>query len=112
VAEQPERIEAVEGLGPEDKAVIDRIREVLEENDALDRFGLTLLHTHFDLDDDEVLVEKVDSELRTITIRPEKKAELEEVADPVATSWRLRPKGGVEATLQCFRNKGGVYHTI
>lgn len=110
MTDQPDRIDAVDSLGPQDEAVIDQVRKVLEENDALDRFGITLLHSHFDLGDDEVLVETVDAEARTLTIRPERKAKLDEEADPVVTSWRLVAGGGLEDILHCYRPKGGEFH--
>lgn len=112
MSEQPERIDAVESLGPRDEAVIEQVRKVLEENDALDRFGITLLHSHFDLGDDEVLVETVDAEARTLTIRPESKAKLDAEADPVVTSWRLRADGSLEDVIYCYRPKGSDFHMI
>jgi hypothetical protein len=108
--DQPERIDAVETVGPQDEAVIDEVRKVLENHGALDRFGLTLLHSHFDVAPDEVLVETVDAEARTLTIRPRPKAELDEKADPIETSWRLSPDGGRECIVYCYRPKGGDFH--
>ena len=102
----------IESLGAGDEAVIEQVREVLEENGALDRFGLTLLHSHFDLEEGEVLVERVDSERRTLTIRPEKRVELEEEADPVVTSWRLAADGSLEDIVYCYRPKGSDFHLI
>jgi hypothetical protein len=110
MTDRPERIDAVESLGDQDAAVIDKVRAVLEEHGALDRFGLTLLHSHFDIGDDEVLVERVDAETRTLTIRPEKKAVLDEEADPVVTSWRLRSDGGLEDIVYCYRPRGSQFH--
>lgn len=79
-------IHEVEPLGPDDQACIDEIREVLERHGALQRFGVTLLHQHFDVADHEVLVEKIDVERRILTSSPEA---VEGVGSGIETSWRL-----------------------
>jgi hypothetical protein len=107
---QPHRIDDVENLGPQDQVIIEQISKILEENDALGRFGLTLLHSHFDLASDEVLVEKVDADARTLTIRPQKQSDLEAEANPLATSWRLTRDGELVDVLYCFRPKGSNIH--
>jgi hypothetical protein len=63
-------ITEVRPLDESDLPVLDELREVLERHGALDRFGLNLLHDHFPVADDEVLVEVCDTEQRTLTIRP------------------------------------------
>lgn len=109
--ENPERIDDVATLGPGDQAVLSQVRQVLEENGALDRFGLTLLHSHFDLAPDEVLVETVDAESRTLTIRPRGKVELMQETDPVETSWRLNTLDGAPScVLYCHRTKDSPIH--
>jgi hypothetical protein len=65
-----ERIEEVDPLSTSDRQVLDEVRAVLARHGALQRFGVTLLHSHFDLEPDEVLVEKVELSSRTITIQP------------------------------------------
>jgi hypothetical protein len=109
--DNPQRIDDVATLSSKDQAVIDQVRQVLEENGALDRFGLTLLHSHFDLGPDEVLVETVDAESRTLTIRPRDKAELMQKSDPIQTSWRLDgPDDTPIGVLYCHRPKESQYH--
>jgi hypothetical protein len=48
-------------LGDRDRAVMDEVREVLAKHGALGRFGLTLLHSHFEVAHDEVLAESAAS---------------------------------------------------
>ncbi|HST69504.1 MAG TPA: hypothetical protein VLI94_07590 [Solirubrobacterales bacterium] len=109
--ENPQRIEEVESLSSKDQDVIDQVRRVLEENGALDRFGLTLLHSHFDLGPDEVLVETVDADSRTLTIRPLDRSELMRKSDPIQTSWRLDgPDNTPIGVLYCHRPKEGQFH--
>lgn len=55
-----------------DVACFNELRDVLAKHNKLDRFGLCLLHKHFDVKPDEILVESCDILNRTLTIRPEK----------------------------------------
>ncbi len=107
----PPRIDSIEPMGDGDRVVIDAVREVLEQHGALERFGLTLLHSHFDLNDDEILVEKVDAENRTLTISPMPAQEAMASGDPIETSWRLdSPSGNPQCLVYCFRAPGGDFH--
>lgn len=85
-------IDEVEPLGPQDKACVDEVRAVLARYDALQRFGLTLLHDHFPVADDEVLVEEIDVESRILVSRPEKISPDDRA---VETSWRLDDMTGM-----------------
>ncbi len=81
-------ISKVTPLSEADKPLIDDIVTVLKKHGAQHRFGLTLLHQHFDISPDEVLVESTDVKARTQTIKPDKKVNLKSL--PVTeTSWRL-----------------------
>lgn len=75
-------------LTESDAAMVQEIVAVLKKYDALDRFGLTLLHQHFPISDDEVLLETTDINARTQLIRPVPKSSLESEAY-IETSWRL-----------------------
>jgi hypothetical protein len=81
-------INDVTSLTDSDAPMVQEIVDVLRKYDALDRFGLTLLHQHFPISDDEVLLESTDISARTQLIRPVPKASLESL-DYVETSWRL-----------------------
>ena len=69
-----------------DAACLADIRKVLAQHDALDRFGVMLLHKHFDLASDECLLEEIDAEARTLTVRP---VQSNMIGDAVQTQWRL-----------------------
>ncbi|ANP49285.1 hypothetical protein J2Z21_002089 [Streptomyces griseochromogenes] len=66
------RFEEAEGLGPRDAEFVRDLVAVLARHGNLDRFGLCLLHDHFPLADDEVLVETNDSGARTLQAHVEK----------------------------------------
>lgn len=78
-------ITEVTPVGTQDQACIAEVRAVLERHGALQRFGLTLLHQHFEMNENEILVESVDTQSRVLTIRPTKV----NGTDGIETSWRL-----------------------
>lgn len=86
-AEIPD-ISEVSPLSDADRPMVDEIVGVLRKHNALNRFGLTLVHKHFEVADDEVMVESTDVQSRTQTIVPVKKSELPNL-DYTETSWRL-----------------------
>jgi hypothetical protein len=63
-------IKDVEPIGERDADLLSDIRVVLAKHGVLNRFGLTLLHKHYDLQRDEVLHETTDEENRVSEIRP------------------------------------------
>src|SRR5260370_32755153 len=82
-------IDDIEPLSSQDTACLEEIREVLARHGALERFGVSLLHEHFEVADDEILVETCDIEARTLVTTPMKRAELGEEAI-IQTNWCLR----------------------
>jgi len=81
-------ITEVKPLSNEDNLTMEKLYQVLKEQNALKRFGITLLHEHFEVGDDEVLVEFTDIKTRTQTILPVSKND-PELIDSIETSWRL-----------------------
>lgn len=80
------RFEETEGLGPQDAEFVEDLVTVLEKHGNLDRFGLCLLHDHFPLGDDEVLVETNDPRNRTLQVHVEKADETRHVKP---SQWRF-----------------------
>lgn len=70
----------------DDAACLAEVRAVLAKHGALDRFGIMLLHKHFEIADDECLLETIDTEQRTLMVRPIPRAEL---GNAMQTQWRL-----------------------
>ena len=65
-----EDIHDVRKISDEDTECLREVREVLKKYQAIDRFGVTLLHKHFELSENEVLFETTDAVQRTQTVRP------------------------------------------
>ncbi|GHH89114.1 hypothetical protein GCM10018793_70980 [Streptomyces sulfonofaciens] len=79
-------VREVEPFSEKDQPCFEEVREVLKKHGALSRFGLTLLHQHFDMADNEVLLETTDVENRVQTLTVKKKSDLDSVLE---TAWRL-----------------------
>ncbi|MGW2487018.1 hypothetical protein ACWCV9_07320 [Streptomyces sp. NPDC001606] len=77
-----------EGLGPRDAEFVRDLVEVLAKHGNLNRFGLCLLHDHFPLAADEVLVETNDPKDRTLHVHVEKADRTRHVK---ASQWRFVP---------------------
>lgn len=82
----------------DDFAVLDELRNVLEKHGAGDRFGIHLIHKHFEVEDDEVLVEYTDEVSRTLNCRVEKRTLLGNSPALVETQWRFDTR---EASMIC-----------
>jgi hypothetical protein len=87
----------VDPINEADSACLDEVCEVLKKHGKLERFGVSLLHKHFDLAADEVLVEDNDPHTRVLTIEPVRKAA---AADVGPTTWMFLDDALVP-TLYC-----------
>lgn len=100
----------VEPFGPSDEAIFEDLREVLRRHDALGRFGVVLLHQHFPIADDERLVEFVDAEHRTLTIRPVS-IENDVAVRAMETQWRLdQPTPTLGCEQWCYEDPATKEH--
>ena len=74
-------------LNEEDKSLMNELYEVLKKHNALDKVGVTLLHEHFEMSENEILIENEiaenTTEFVTIDLSSINKLEYKE------TSWRL-----------------------
>ena len=73
-------------LNREDAECLAELREVLSKYDRLERFGITLIHKHFELSEDETLLETIDERNRVLTIKPVQKSS---ITSGVQTQWCL-----------------------
>lgn len=67
----------VRPIDDSDSPVLEEIRQVLLKHGAVKRFGVSLLHRHFDVADDEFMLETTDEEKREHWVRPVKRAVFE-----------------------------------
>lgn len=99
-------IDAVEPMGEGDAACLAELRDVLLRHGKEGRFGIALSHKHFDVAEDEILVEYSDPVNRVLTIRPVKK---EDAGPTVETIWLFARREG-QALLGCAQYCGKDVH--
>lgn len=101
------RIASVEReLDDADKACLREVAQVLKRYGREWRFGVNLLHSHFDIGEDEILIETSDPNDKSLWIRPIAKSELSG-QEVVATAWCLATG---EPQMGCLCKKIGSDH--
>lgn len=63
-------LEEIPPLTADDITCFSEIKEVLSKHGKLERFGITLLHKHFNFDKNEVLLETTNKENRSMVLEP------------------------------------------
>jgi hypothetical protein len=80
-------IDDVEPLGEKDLECLSEVRDVLKKFNQLDRLGIALLHSHFDLGENEVLLERTSPSRRQLVLEPVPAGQTG--ANDVGTIWML-----------------------
>jgi hypothetical protein len=94
-------IDHIDKISPEDHECLEDIRSVLARHNRLKKFGIALLHHHFDLDETEILVESVDPQARTLSARVVPRSQVD-LANAIETFWRFGPNvGEIRAMTEC-----------
>jgi hypothetical protein len=81
-------------LDASDEACLEDLRQVLARHGKLRRFAIHLAHRHFDVADDEVLIEQSDHGARTQSIRVVPRAT---VTGAVPTTWMFDERPALHA---------------
>lgn len=91
----------VKPLNESDAPCLEEIRRVLEKHGRLERLGVTLLHRHFEVADDEIMVEEINFGDRTLVVRPIKKGT---IGPCVETAWQLNAGDAIQtcAKQHCY----------
>lgn len=89
-------------LAVDDHACLAEVGRYLVEEHANERFGATLLHSHFPVQDDEILVEETHTDPEVVTLRPVSGARAGLVATSVCFESARDPFGliGLEFTSE------------
>ncbi len=110
----------VHAISEADKECLMEVAAVLQKHGALNRFGVTLLHRHFEIAEDEVLVEDCDREARTLTSRPVKESQLARF-DAAETNWcfvvdpptdQPTPTIWMKCIEKCVRGHDGSHDSV
>jgi len=81
-----DHINTVRPIDDSDSAVLEEIRGVLEKHGCLDRFGIALLHRHFEVSPDEMMLETTDESEREHWVRPVPRAVLDAKGIPTQST--------------------------
>lgn len=92
-------------LGASDIECMKDVRAALEKHGKLDRFALHLIHKHFVIDDDEILVEYSDANSREQFFRVEKIDSCDAKAS-IPTTWTLDQMEPVAVCVCAKRSSG------
>lgn len=102
-------IDDVTPLDNSDEACMEEIRDVLKRHRKLDRFGLTLLHQHFPVNEGEILVETCNPKTRELYMCTVLKSEVDNTS-VVETSWRLSDSGAMtKCQTKCQTGRDGKH---
>ena len=103
-------VDSVEALGSQDHDVLAEIAGVLRKHGCVDRFGVFLIHKHFDLSDDEIPVEYTDVENREqITVVEKRSVDPHSDLKTMETAWKFESVTTESVTvcvLRCIFNQG------
>ena len=100
-------IDDVRPIDATDAVCLDEIRGVLERHGYLDRFGVALLHSHFQLADDEILLETTDVKSREHWVRPVSRSSLSNAGIEAQTTVVCFDEKGYSQRCACARDKDG-----
>jgi hypothetical protein len=101
----------VEPISDNDRAVLEEIRAVLERYGALSRFGVNLIHRHFDLNPGEIILETTDPSERTQRSEVVKAEDILKSETVIETQWIFcAPESTVFCVGFCDYNKGHKHH--
>jgi hypothetical protein len=90
-----------------DAACLSDIRDVLDKHGCLDRFGVSLLHRHFPVDDDEIMLETTDIAKREHWVRPVRRASLQDAGVEAQTTMVCFDSVGYTQVCVCSRDNNG-----
>ena len=102
-------IDHIQGFDADDTACLDEIAAVLQKHGKSNRFGIALLHKHFELAEDEILLERCDKTTRTLTLRPEKISS-QDARHAIETIWTCGDAHAQACKRQCVVGKDGTHY--
>lgn len=104
-------IDDVEPINEKDHYVLTELREVLLKHGYTNRLGICLLHKHFDISQNEIVVEKTDVDARVSVLSVEKNNNEQ---NSIETMWKFSDniEAGQKCVLRCNYNSGHrSYHS-
>jgi hypothetical protein len=98
-------VDEVKPVDDQDYVVLEEIRQVLAKHGSTERFGICLLHRHFDVAPGEIAVEYTDTASRISTVRVEQHGP---EGDYLQTMWRFgqSPESLTVCVRRCNNSDG------
>jgi hypothetical protein len=96
----------VDPLGPADLACMAELREVLVRHGRIERFALHLVHRHFEIGADEVVIEYSDPHLREQVLRVARR-DGADVRTAIPTTWMLADERPLVTCVCAYRDEQG-----
>lgn len=94
-------IDDVDPISDKDREVLEDLRAVMIRHGYTERFGVCLLHKHFDLAEGEVLMETTDPGARVSTLAVERQGARS--TPSIETMWKFSADGEVIAGTKCVQ---------
>ena len=103
-------VDDIRPVDDNDYLILNEIRDVLVKHKAVERFGVNLIHRHFDIANNEVLFESTNEETRTqqVDVRP-----ITDIADRknvLETQWVFHGQRARICIGACHYNKGHKHY--
>lgn len=96
-------VDNVEPIGDRDYMVLSELGDVLKRHGLTRRFGICLLHRHFDVADDEIATEVTDIGARISTVKVVKRDDTQQ-GERLETMWRFQQAGSAEMVTRCVKD--------
>lgn len=97
-------------IGDADAACLEELRQVLLKHGQTARFGVSLLHSHFDLAPDEMMLEETNVETREQRVRPVSRKYLLENGITAQTTVVAFDEKGMNQICGCNPRSSGHFH--
>lgn len=98
-------IDHLRPIDEKDLEMFQEIKTVLARYDAIERFGITLLHRHFDIKENECILEQTDVDRRRQVIEVTDSASLQK-GKVIETQWAFDGGGTLGCVGFCHYNMG------
>jgi len=104
-------IDAIEKLNETDLKCINDIKNILKRHNKEDKFGVLLLHKHFDISEDEIMLESIDVKNRILITKPQKISTLKQNSF-IQTVWSFSNNPSLNKNCEscCPRDTSGKHH--
>lgn len=103
-------VDEVRPIDETDYAILNEIKDVLLKHNAINRFGVNLIHRHFELQKDEIIFETTDVEKRSQRIEVCPSSIIVDNKRVLETQWVFNGGSAVVCVGYCDYNQGHKHY--